>query len=79
MQIYRYIVRGTYPFPVDMLRYDQAFPTDSAEAMTPSPSGMYDSKGRRVELAGLKPPTALRWASCGWAVDEDSITSEKAG
>ena len=79
MRIYRYKVSGKYPFPADMLRYDRAFPTDSAEAMMPSPSGMYDGKGMTVELAGLSPPTALRWASFGWAVDEDSITGQKEG
>ena len=79
MRIYRYKVSGKYPFPADMLRYDRAFPTDSAEAMMPSPSGMYDGKGMTVEFAGLSPPTALRWASCGWAVDEDSITWQKEG
>ena len=79
MRIYRYKVSGRYPFPADMLRYDRAFPTDSAEAMMPSPSGMYDGKGMTVELAGLSPPTALRWASFGWAVDEDSITWQKEG
>ena len=74
MRIYRYTVSGKYPFPADMLRYDRAFPTHSAEAIMPSPTGMYDGKVITVDLAGLNPPTMFRWYAFGWAVDEDSIT-----
>ncbi len=74
MRIYRYEVRGKYPFPGDMLRYDRAYPTDSAEAMMPSPTGMYDGKVMTVDIAGLNPPTMFRWYAFGWEVDQDTIT-----
>lgn len=62
----RYQVSGLYPFPVDMLRYDSAWPADSdaVDAIT------LKRPGERVaiQLASHRQPTSERWESFGWKV-----------
>jgi len=71
-------VRGTGAFPVDMLRYDSCWPTDSASAsaisMNTDGVRAKDSK-RTVALATAMWPTVARWGSFGWKVveEEDDI------
>ena len=83
MRIYTYKVSGKAPFPVDMLRYDQAFPrhedqshliTSEFDPFVAPPTGAVMT----VELGGLRPPTFGRWESFGWSADFDSITWVKA-
>lgn len=71
-------VRGTGAFPVDMLRYDECYPTDSVSAgaigMCTENVRAKDSK-RTVSLATTKRcpwPTTRRWESFGWSVIEDA-------
>jgi len=71
VKIYNYRVTGFAPFPVDMLRYDQAYPRHESESykivtgnlLTPHPEGV-----QVIELQGLRYPTEGRWESFGWSV-----------
>lgn len=72
-------VRGTWPFPVDMLRYDDAKPSapvdqsliEHLSADTPGPE-VFDDNNRlavvTVTLKGPRRPTEARWASFLWRV-----------
>jgi hypothetical protein len=76
-----FTVEGTYPFPVDMLRYDACFPATSDDAVELGASCDFnrrrasssigeDKKRRRVKLATnlQNKPTVGRWESFGWRV-----------
>ena len=72
MKIASFIVTGKGPFPVDMLRYDMAWPIDGQSAsaiLTPE-----DRKERRTPrslrlyTARKGDPTFARWSSFGWTV-----------
>lgn len=70
-----FVVEGTYPFPADMLRYDQCWPATSddavqlAEAMTHRRVSDPNRK-RTVKLFtnAANRPTTGRWESFGWRV-----------
>jgi hypothetical protein len=75
----RYKVRGRYPFPIDMLRYDRAYPnTERDSALVGVTDGLCrvagDATSQPVEITlvcrGLAPhhPTIGRWRSFGWEV-----------
>lgn len=59
--LYTYEVRGIGPFPLDMLRYDCAWPVSSEDVQAMAERGV-----RSVKLSSYKPPTADRWASFMW-------------
>ena len=70
-----YKVAGVFDFPIDMLRYDQAWPRSEAETaklysalnLTTQPR----NKGFvEVELQCLGQPELLRWRSFMWKVVE---------
>lgn len=79
MTDYQFTVRGSWPFPLDMLRYDQcraATPDDqtlidrlSAENATDKE----DFKPVDINLAGPVKPTIARWESFMWRVPGDYI------
>jgi hypothetical protein len=75
MKLYRYTVSGSGYFPVDMLRYDSAWPNgqQSATDMLSQHRGS-EVPLRRVELMSIKTPTAARWRSFGWRVDQPIAT-----
>ena len=60
---YRYHVTGVGNVPMDMLRYDAAYPLGSY-----SVSRILGTERRTVELASYRKPTVDRWASFGWVV-----------
>ena len=69
-----FTVQGSGPFPVDMLRYDGAYPRDpesAARLLTPvDRESRRDTREVHLNLAApsfLK-PTHGRWSSFGWAV-----------
>jgi hypothetical protein len=66
---YRYTVRGYGSFPIDMLRYDCAFPAGESVShiMTSSRFGSHEDV-HDVELIGVRRPTDARWSSFGWTV-----------
>lgn len=81
---YTYTVTGTYPFPVDMLRYDNAYPAPNSDFSVISMGRLdyreYYRKFREdnptglprfsVRLASHNEPTKDRWLSFGWSVGE---------
>lgn len=67
---YLYSVTGHGRFPIDMLRYDQAWPEHETDAglieQIGSPrSGMVAAT---IDLVALTNPTVGRWQSFGWDV-----------
>lgn len=76
-------VRGTFPFPIDMLRYDCCYPAREAEdsyninatiqRVTNGP--VVVRLRRRVENKNDM-PTFGRWSSFNWTVLTDSIKFE---
>jgi len=62
---YQYTVRGSGTFPIDMLRYDAAYPAgrETVDGLAPS-----NYAKRKVRLISYHPPTADRWKSFGWTV-----------
>lgn len=63
-------VRGAFVFPIDMLRYDHAWPrteNDSLRIQNAIESG--GTYGRQdIELYSFEMPNRDRWASFGWEV-----------
>ena len=71
---YRYKVSGTGSFPIDMLRYDCAYPC-SSEAVSAMGAGSGPTREERlsrrtVELCSHHQPTRDRWQSFGWTVED---------
>lgn len=66
------VVVGSTPFPVDMLRYDQAWPAREIDSITISERGVLGD--RCVRLNTLKVPTLDRWAGFGWKVISSNMT-----
>ena len=79
MKSFAYTVEGAFAFPIDMLRYDGAWPeheTDSAIIEgTLAPHGSRPKSDRhdnvQVELRSLREPTPQRWESFMWRVAGD--------
>jgi hypothetical protein len=73
---FEFTVEGTYPFPTDMLRYDQCWPKREAEDSVQLSEAMMlrrhtdPDRKRRVTLTTNKftAPTTGRWESFGWKV-----------
>lgn len=71
-----YTVCGIWPFPLDMLRHDDAHPLSAEDgAMIERLSGDYAPdraafKPVQITLVGRRPNTA-RWESFGWSVPSD--------
>ena len=73
-----FTVEGTYPFPVDMLRYDQCWPSRESEDSVQLSEAMMlrktsdPNRKRRVRLTtnAINRPTVGRWESFGWKVVE---------
>lgn len=71
-------VRGRYPFPIDMLRYDGCFPIREAEdsggiARSIEQHGRGEDMEKPIRLGRYVErrsdlPTAHRWRSFGWLV-----------
>jgi hypothetical protein len=79
-KLYTFTVTGQGRFPMDMLRYDCAYPAGSGDgieiAYTLDRSIRLDNDGNvrlpqwhTVQLKSHKEPTPARWASFGWIVD----------
>jgi len=69
---YQYKVTGAGTFPIDMLRYDRAYPA-SSEAVSAMSTHMRDAGARErrtVELLSHHHPTRDRWRSFGWLVED---------
>ncbi len=81
----RFKVRGTGPFPLDMLRYDAAWPASGEDAgLIEDSVRLYTLRdderqsvrehirSHGIELATdyIGAPTVGRWESFGWTVEE---------
>jgi hypothetical protein len=62
-----FVVSGTGEFPIDMLRYDRATPSSSADSAVIQRS-FRGRDYRAVRLTSEKAPTVGRWESYGWKV-----------
>jgi len=70
---YSYQVVGTGDFPVDMLRYDCAYPADSEAVVAIGANGRIrraEHGPRTVDLRSYSRPTPARWESFLWKVIE---------
>lgn len=73
-----YTVRGTHPFPIDMLRYDASYPSSESESAQIHNCAMYPREEFSIVLShtctnhrarnGCWTPTTGRWRSFGWNV-----------
>ena len=70
-KLHQFTVEGTGAFPVDMLRYDQCWPTTEAHD-THAVANSFNERNIgapwRITLTGINPATVARWASFGWNV-----------
>jgi hypothetical protein len=73
---YTYTVTGTWPFPLDMLRYDDAQGATAAdraliERLSQDNADSLDDLKRksRITLVGKSRPTPARWRSFLWTVE----------
>ena len=70
--VYDYIVTGRGEFPVDMLRYDGAWPANGEAADKLREHHSSQATGHRsVKLRSYREPTIGRWSSFGWSVGFD--------
>ena len=69
-----YEVVGSGEFPLDMLRYDQAWFASEAQANIVQHSYTNGDRftRRTVTVSSHKLPTVGRWASFGWTVSDTS-------
>ena len=67
-EFYLYEVQGSGVLPVDMLRYDSAWPADQESVGRMSTSRGHAEGPRRIRLASYHRPTNDRWKSFGWTV-----------
>jgi predicted NAD-dependent protein-ADP-ribosyltransferase YbiA (DUF1768 family) len=78
---FAYTVILTYAFPVDMLRYDCAWPDSSEDARiivaSQDPATVRAARQAgtplKVRIVGTKHPTFDRWSSFGATVMRDSL------
>ena len=67
--IITFVVEGSGRFPIDMLRYDQAWPATVQAGIDITSTEPHDDQGNRVvQLHAKQQPTIGRWASFGWQV-----------
>lgn len=69
---YEYFVTGRGDFPIDMLRYDGAWPASGEDAAR---LVLLDDRRdlRSVRLRSYNAPTLARWMSFGWSVGTHSL------
>jgi hypothetical protein len=68
MAKFEYQVTGRHRFPVDMLRYDGAYPKTGADVEVLESVGDWTYKETSVRLMSDREPTYDRWSSFGWTV-----------
>jgi len=69
-RVWTFVVVGAGPFPIDMLRYDLAYPkSESNASLIESTFQPRNRATHSVTLVSSKRPTEERWGSFGWAVE----------
>tara|TARA_R110002020_G_scaffold32996_3_gene101034 strand:+ start:614 stop:937 length:324 start_codon:yes stop_codon:yes gene_type:complete len=67
--IIAFVVEGSGRFPIDMLRYNQAWPATVQAGIDITTTEPHNDLGNRtVRLNATQQPTIGRWASFGWQV-----------
>ena len=66
-KMYEYEVRGGGYFPVDMLRYDEAWPMDAIR-MASTFDRANITEVVTIRMRSVRQPTVDRWRSFGWVV-----------
>lgn len=71
-------VRGSYPFPLDMLRYDSCFPADERDSnlLRTACTDYGVMTVIEITLATHRPdvsPSNDRWKSYGWEVTQEEL------
>ena len=69
-EFYLYRVQGSGKLPLDMLRYDSAWPADQESVSRMSTPRGQGEERRTIRLASHHRPTVDRWRSFGWVVEE---------
>lgn len=65
----RYKVRGSLPFPIDMLRYDACWPASESDSYAIYSSvAQHSDSAIDVIVRARQPLTIGRWQSFGWEV-----------
>lgn len=66
---FHYQVSGQRPFPIDMLRYDRAFPAHEEDSHLIESTMRYENENKlTVSIVGMEKPNEARWRSMGWQV-----------
>lgn len=69
----KYRLQGALPFPIDMLRYDAAWPASEQDSLRIEATLRYGCADIEspvtVEVYARRPLTTARWRSFGWVVD----------
>jgi hypothetical protein len=77
-EIFTFYATGRGTFPFDMLRYDGAWPADSAAASrmdwNPMIHGKPSESLRCVKLHSYRIPTPERWQSFVWSIGTEDLT-----
>lgn len=75
---FHYTVKGHWPFPLDMLRYDQSEPASVSEQAkinfysTEHAFSKTSFEDVEINLVGPNRPNTARWESFGWTVPTDT-------
>lgn len=72
IKMHRYTMTGSGEFPLDMLRYDRAFPDTQADVKILEAG----RAPRRVTLVSYRWPTTERWRSFGWSLDGKVVKAD---
>lgn len=75
-KFHKYQVRRTWggAFPLDMLSYDQCWPSNTVDAVNMARAS---SHREFIRLTGVAVPTSKRWESFGWEVHHDDARAPK--
>lgn len=68
----RFFVRGSGPFPYDMLRYDRCYPAGPGDAAAIKPTHLWDERTICL-FTEARTITPDRWRSFGWSANETNI------
>lgn len=77
--LFTYYVTGSGAFPVDMLRYDAAWPASSEDAAIMGIDEFVSrdrNRRRSIKLHSYREPTVDRWSSFVWSVGDAAVQME---
>ncbi len=79
MKVFKIIVRGHGPFPIDLLRRELCWPRATWDSLSiiESLRCFHLSKNYTITLTGLKMPVIMLWRECGYCVVKVEATNLK--